>query len=170
MKRRLYFLLPDVPTAERTLRDLLLARVEIGHIHCLAKRETDLGELPEAGILQKTDLVHGAAVGVAIGGGAGVAAGALAIAFPPEGVSLQLVTVLVAGLVGALFGAWVSSMAGTAIPNSRLAGFHRAIEAGSVLMMVDVPLNRAHEIRELVAKRHPEAVAAGIEPTIPAFP
>jgi hypothetical protein len=61
-------------------------------------------------------------------------------------------------------------MAGTSIPNSRLAGFYRAIEAGSVLMTVDVPLHRAHAIRERVARRHPEAVAAGLEPTIPAFP
>jgi uncharacterized membrane protein YeaQ/YmgE (transglycosylase-associated protein family) len=170
MRRRLYFLLPDVPAAEQTLRDLLLARVEARHIHCLARRGTDLGDLPEAGVLQKTDAVHGAEVGMAIGGAAGIAAGALAVAFPPEGISLQLVTVLLAGVFGAVFGAWVSSMAGTAIPNSRLAGFYRAIEAGSVLMMVDVPLHRAQAIRELVARRHPEAVAAGVEPTIPAFP
>jgi uncharacterized membrane protein YeaQ/YmgE (transglycosylase-associated protein family) len=170
VRRRLYFLLPDVPAAEQTLNDLLLARVEARHVHCLARRDTDLGELPEAGALQKTDFVHGAEVGLAIGGIAGVAVGALAIAFPPEGVTLQFVTVLLTGVLGAVFGAWVSSMAGAAIPNSRLAAFYRAIEAGSILMMVDVPLYRAQEIRDLVAKRHPEAVAGGVEPTIPAFP
>lgn len=41
---------------------------------------------------------------------------------------------------------------------------------GPMLMMVDVPMRRVQEISDLVAKRHPEAVSGGFEPTIPAFP
>lgn len=48
--------------------------------------------------------------------------------------------------------------------------FHPDIERGKVLMMVDVPMRRVQEISDLVAKRHPEAVSGGFEPTIPAFP
>ena len=170
MRRRLYFVLPDVPSAEQTMRDLLLARIEIGHIRCLARREMPLGELPEANFLQKTDVVHGATTGLAVGGIAGIAAGVLVVLFPPGGASLQLVTVLIAGIAGAVFGAWVASMAGTALPNSQLRAFESAIQSGSVLMMVDVPFTRVAEIRELVTRRHPEAIAGGTEPTVPAFP
>lgn len=170
MRRRLYFVLPDVPSAEQTLRDLLLARIEVGHIHCLAKRELPLGELPEANFLQKTDIVHGATSGLAIGGIAGVVAGILVVLFPPGGHALQLVTVLIAGIAGAAFGAWVASMAGTALPNSQLKKFQSAIDSGAVLMMVDVPFVRAGEIRDLVAQRHPEAISGGTEPSLPAFP
>lgn len=46
MNRRLYFVLPDVQSAERTMDDLLLARIE-------ARRDLDLGKLPEATFLQK---------------------------------------------------------------------------------------------------------------------
>jgi len=67
MKRRLYFLLPDVASATRTANDLLLARVEDRRMHFLAKRGTDLGELHEAGYLFKTDLVRGAGFGLALG-------------------------------------------------------------------------------------------------------
>ena len=170
MRRRLYFMLPDVASAERTMQDLLLARIEGRRIHCLARRDTLLGNLPEANFLQKTDVVHGAETGIAIGGIAGVAGGVLVMIFPPAGATLQLVTVLITGIVGAAFGMWVASMAGTAVPNSRLAAFAQDIERGKILMMVDVPFTRSQEIVDLVRRRHPEAVSGGTEPTIPAFP
>ncbi|HYJ18631.1 MAG TPA: DUF1269 domain-containing protein [Burkholderiales bacterium] len=170
MNRRLYFVLPDVQSAERTLDDLLLARVEVRRIHCLARRDIDLGKLPEATFLQKTDTVHGAESGMAIGGLAGVIGGAVAVFFPPAGASLQLVTLLVTGFIGAVFGMWVASMVGTAVPNSKLARFWDDIDRGKILMMVDVPFIRSREVTELVARRHPEALAGGVEPSIPAFP
>lgn len=89
---------------------------------------------------------------------------------PPEGITLQLVTVPITGVAGALFGMWVASMAGTAIPNSRLADFERDIERGRILMMGDAPLTRTQEIPNLLGQRHPEGKPGGIEPTIPACP
>ena len=56
--RRLYFLVPDIPTARKIVDDLLLARISERHLHVLAKRGTPLEDLPEAGVLQKTNLVH----------------------------------------------------------------------------------------------------------------
>lgn len=169
MRRRLYFILPDLASAEQTLRDLLLARIEIGHIHCLAKRDLPIGELPEANFLQKTDVIHGAVTGIALGGLLGITAGALVVAFPPGG-SLPLGTVLITALLGAGFGVWAASMVGTSLPNSRLAVFEQRIAEGRILMMVDVPFTRAGEISDLVHKRHPEAAMGGTEPTIPSFP
>ncbi|HXF67162.1 MAG TPA: DUF1269 domain-containing protein [Burkholderiales bacterium] len=170
MRRRLYFVLPDIESARGMLNEMLLARIEIKHIHFLARRGMLPDDLPEANVLQKTDIVHGAQLGMVIGGVAGTAGGLLVVLFPPGGLSLQLVTVLVAALLGALFGTWVSSMAASSVPNSKLKPFHRDIEQGKVLMMVDVPMRRVQEISELVARRHPEAVPGGFEPTIPAFP
>lgn len=161
MRRRLYFVLPDVESAKRTADDLLLARVEDRHMRFLASRGTELGPLHEAGYLDKTDLVHGAAVGLALGGVIGALAGALVVAYPPEGMSPKLVAVLIGMLAGAPLGAWMASMAAAAVPNSRLKQFHAEIEAGRVLMMVDVPFRRVAEITELVVSRHPEAVPRG---------
>ena len=90
--------------------------------------------------------------------------------FPAEGVTLKLITVLIVAIGGALFGAWASSMVASSVPNSRLKAFQREMDAGKVLMMVDVPMGRVVEIGELVARRHPEALSGGVEPTIPAFP
>ena len=170
MRRRLYFVLPNVQSARGMRDEMLLARVEIRHIHFLARRGELPPDLPEANLLQKTDFVHGAQLGLGVGGLAGIIAGLLIVAFPPGGVALQLATVLIAALAGAVFGAWVSSMAASAVPNSRLKRFEKDIEQGQVLMMVNVPMRRVQEISELVTRRHPEALSGGFEPTIPAFP
>jgi len=170
MRRRLYFLLPDVESARRTADDLLLARIEDRHMHFLARRGTDLGELHEASYLQKTDLLHGAGIGLALGGVAGLLLGLVIVTYPPEGTNPQLVVILVAAIVGAVLGAWMASMAGSAVPNSRLKTFQGEIEKGKVLLMVDVPYGRVEQIREIVLTRHPEAIPGGQETRYPAFP
>lgn len=170
MRRRLYFMVPDIASVRRIRDELLLARIEDGHIHIMAKDGIPLAGLHEASILQKTDFVHGAETGLTIGGGIGIIAGLVAVFFPPVGVEMQLGTILLTALIGAAFGAWASSMVASSIPNSRLKTFESAIADGRILMMVDVPTGRVAEIKELVASHHPEATNSGMEPTIPAFP
>jgi hypothetical protein len=170
MRRRLYFLLPDIASARASLNELLLARIEVGHVHLLARRDMLPADLPAANVLQKTDVVHGARLGILIGSVAGACAGGLFVMFPPTGAVLPLGTILFTALFGAAFGAWASSLAGAALPNSQLRRFHAEIDRGQVLMMVDVPMRRIEEITDLVARRRPEARSVGFEPTIPAFP
>jgi hypothetical protein len=170
MRHRLYFLLPDFASARATANDLLLARIEDRHMHFLARRGTDLAELHEASYLQKTDISHGAGVGLGLGGCVGFLIGFYVVLMPPEGVYLQLGTVLGTTLAGTLLGAWVASMVATAVPNSRLKKFEQDIAAGKILLMVDIPLGRFEEVRDLVHRRHPEASDHGMEPAIPAFP
>src|SRR5215469_9143486 len=80
MRRRLYYVMPDLECARKIMNDLLLARIEERHIHCLARPGTSMEGLHEANVLQKTDLVHGAQTGLLLGallgcivGGAGAA-------------------------------------------------------------------------------------------------
>src|SRR5207249_7338775 len=157
MRRRMYFLLPDLGSAIQTANDLLLARVEDGHMHFLAKRGMSLGQLHEANYLQKSDAVHGAELGFVIGGLGGFLIGIYVYLTPPEGVTLQLVTVLIGTVIGAMFGAWAASLVAMSVPNSRLRTFQKEIEAGKILLMVDVPPSRIEEIQDLVHRRHPEA-------------
>ena len=170
MRRRLYYVMPDLASARKIMDDLLLARIEERHIHCLARRGTSLEGLHEANVLQKTDLVHGAQVGLLLGALLGcIVGGAVVWYFPIAGI-WQTVTVLGAAIIGALFGVWVSSMVGSSIPNSRLRQFDQIIEEGKILVMVDVPDHRTEEIKSLLGERHPEAAHGGLEPHIPAFP
>ncbi len=170
MKLRMYVTLPDVPSARRLANDLLLSRIEDRHMHFLARRGTDLGELHEASYLQKTDTVHGGFVGFVLGGLLGVIVGVLLVNYPVGGASLQMGAVLVTSIVGALLGTWVSSMVGMQVPNSRLKRFDPELADGKVLLMLDVPAGRYQEVRGIIARTHPEAADEGNEPTVPAFP
>jgi uncharacterized membrane protein YeaQ/YmgE (transglycosylase-associated protein family) len=166
----MYVTLPDVSCARKLANDLLLARVEDRCMHFLARRGTDLGELHEASYLQKTDTVHGAFTGFVIGGMLGMLVGVLLVNYPPGGMTLQLVAVLIAAVVGALLGTWVASMVGLQVPNSRLKIFEKDLDEGKVLLMLDVPSGRYQEVHEVIARTHPEAADGGNEPTVPAFP
>ena len=170
MRLRMYVTLPDLASARQLANDLLLARIEDRHMHFLARRGTDLGELHEASYLQKTDAIHGAFTGLVIGGVVGVAVGLLLVYFPPGGASIQLVAVLIAALVGAFLGIWIAGMVGLQVPNTQLKGFEQELQEGKVLLMLDVPAGRYDEIRSIIARTHPEAADRGQEPTVPAFP
>src|SRR5437868_7108507 len=156
MRRRLYFLLPNVETARQAANDLLLARIEDRHMHFLAKRATDLGELHEANYLHKSDLLHGAGTGFMLGGLGGMALGAVIVSYPPEGTHPQLVAFLIATIVGAVLGAWMASLAAAAVPNSRLKQFQDEIANGKILLMLDVPFGRVEEIQGFMSGHHPE--------------
>ena len=168
--KRIYFLLPDVKTTRKVVRELLLARVEERRIHVIAKEGVSLEDLPEATLREKSDFIPALERGLAIGGATGILAGVVAVTFPPAGLVLGGGAVLTTALLGAGMGAWLSSMIGADTPNTRLTRFEAAVERGQVLMLVDVPKIRVEEIEHLVKKHHPEADVKGTEPTIPAFP
>lgn len=168
--KRLYFLLPDLDSARSVVEDLLLKRVEERNIHLVARSDMPLEDLPEASLLQKTDLIPSIERGVAIGGATGAIAGLIAVAIPPAGLILGGGAVLALAVTGAGFGAWASSMFGISIPNTQIKHFEDAIERGEILMMIDVPKQRQDEFSDMIRRHHPEAQIGGVEPTIPPFP
>ena len=168
--RRIYFLSPDIETTKRIVDDLLLARIEERHIHVVAKRGTELEDLPEANLLQKSDFVPAVERGLALGGSAGALAGLVAIALPPASTVLAGGVLLGSALAGAGVGAWAGSLIGVSTPSSRIKQFEEAIEAGRLLVLADVPKDRVAEIEARIKKHLPEVDIEGTEPIIPAFP
>ena len=55
--RRLYFLLPNLSATHKVVDELLLARVTEKQIHVIAREGTELGDLPEASLIQKSDFI-----------------------------------------------------------------------------------------------------------------
>lgn len=170
MRRRLYFLLPDIGLVRKVVDELLLARIDEGHIHVLAKDGTPMEGLPEANILQKSDLIHGMEMGFSIGGLTGFVSALIALGFTEGGLPLGVGGILTMTLGGALMGVWASGMIASDVPNTRLKAFEAAIRSGDILVMVDAPKKRVDEISNMVKGHHPEAEMKGIEPTMPAFP
>ncbi len=169
MRRRLYYLLPDVASARAMTNDLLLARIEERHIHFVARDGLPMDGLHEASVVQKSDLVHGAQVGLGLGSLLGAGAGAMFAQLVPQS-GWQVLTVLGVAALGGLFGMWAASMVGSAVPSSRLRKFERQIEQGMILLLVDVPEHRVEDVKAIVGRSHPEAIDRGLEPNIPAFP
>jgi len=167
MRRRVYCLLPNVDSARPIVDELLLARIDEGHIHVLAREDIPLNGLPEATLFQKSDLFHGIEVGLVVGGLTGALAGA--VASFALGSTLHGGVVLVCAVAGALIGAWASGIISTDVRSTRLQPFEAALERGEILLMVDAPKERVREIEALL-RRHREAHLEGEEPTIPAFP
>ena len=171
MRRRIYWLLPDVESARETMDDLLLARIDYKQIHFVGREDTNMRGLHAASLLQTSDVVRAAEAGLLIGAGVGALLGGLvAVHYPLTGDEPQWGVAAVLAVAGALFGTWSSSMIGVSIPSKRLQRFASAIEEGKILLMVDVPLWRVEEIEARLQKRHPEAQLQGVEPDIPAFP
>jgi len=169
MRKRIYCLLPDLPSARQTMNDLLLARIDEGHIHFAAKEGAEMEGLHAASILQTSDLVSAVQNGWMIGAGLGAAAGVLA-AYTVAGNGSEAGVVMLLAGIGAALGTWSSGMIGSSTPSRRLRRFEQAIERGNYLLMVDVPRGRVSEVEALLQTRHPEGHVEGMEPHIPAFP
>jgi len=167
MKRRLYFILPDQRAAKEIERELLLARIEPSRIGFLAESDTSLGELPRAGPSHTSDLRHGIKVGLLAGGATGAIAGLLLAI--QAGLHLGS-AVLGLALLGASFGTWAASLVAVSVPNGQLKRFEKEVSEGQILLMIDVRKVQVEKVVHLIAERHPEADARGIDPTIPAFP
>lgn len=171
MSRRIYWLIPDVASARQTVNDLLVARVPVQHIHCFGREGMNLSGLHPANVFQTTDVIYAAELGLLIGATVGIAAGLLVAMYYPLGFqSFQWGVVAILGVLGALIGAWSSSLIGISVPSHRLKRFEAAVERGEILLMVDVPSLRVREIEDLLRASHPEAHLEGEDPDTPVFP
>lgn len=168
MRKRLYFLISDLPSAHQIVNDLLISRIDDSHIHVMANDDIALGNLPKATLLQTSDIVHGIESGLIIGGLTGLIGGVVATVALSMGAMFGGV-VLVSVICGSLIGSWVASMIGSDVPNSRLKRFEKALANNKILLMVDVPNDRVEEIT-LMVENHQHVHKEGIEPSIPAFP
>jgi hypothetical protein len=168
MRKRIYWLLPDLGSARRTMDELLLARITEHQIHFVAQEGSTMEGLHAANVLQTSDLIEAAQNGALIGSGLGAAGGvAAAFAFDPASPAGLVIGI---AAVGAMLGTWSSSMIGSSTPSRRLRRFEQAIAEGQYLLIVDVPRTRVTEIEQLLERTHPEAHFEGMEPNVPAFP
>lgn len=168
--RRIYFLVPDVPTTKRIVDELLLAHVEWKHIHVLAKRGTPLEDLPEASFWQKSDIIPAMERAIPLGGATGMLAGLAALVLEPHLVIAGGAVLLAASLAGAGVGVWLGGMVGLNKGSTRLKAFEDAIERGELLVLADIPRDRVEEIEQRVRQHLPTAQIEGTEPRVPAFP
>jgi hypothetical protein len=164
---RICFLAPSTASAHGVVDELRARGIKDTNIFVVAHEGTDLGDLPDAGAVT-SDFYPQLERGLAAGAAVGVIGGLVAMRV--AGAVLGGAALLLFGLLGATVNGLLSAIAGSAYPDSRLGRFQQAIEAGQVLIMVDVARADAAATEEAVRQRHPEATFEGLEPHVPVVP
>lgn len=171
MKRRLYFMLPNVSAARHTWKEMLLACVDNRNIHFLVKSDTLLAHrMQPADTLERTDALHEGAMGLIAGACLGMIAGILTLVIPPVYFPIWYTNIDWTGIlaittsVGAFSGGVGMALLGLSLFNSGLEAARERIASGEVMMIVAVPLDRIVEIRRVVETLHPEANYYGVWP------
>jgi hypothetical protein len=166
MYRRVYFLSPDVEHAQTVVTELGQAGVDRGQIHAMAREDVDIGSLPAATADQKRDKVWFLDRLFWVGD---LAIFALALL----GLVLSLYwgfyvwAVLAVVVMGASFA--IGEIFATRVPHVHLSEVKGAMARGEILLMVDIPKQRVHEVSELVSRHHPETDPSGVGWTIQAL-
>ena len=166
MKRRLYFLFPDVEHTRAVLEELRAEGIDDRHMHAMARQDIDLQSLPAASLRQQRDIcctVENIAwnVNLAV---FGIAFAALVIAAWQGSLAVSLTAVAIMAitfLAGERFAA--------SVPRAHLDEFRDALAHGEVLLTVDVARARVPEVQDIVHRRHPEAVVGGAGWTVAAL-
>lgn len=167
--KRLCFLSPDVEHTRRVVELLKSGGIPERHIYVVAKSGVDMEDLPDEGP-ESNDFLSAYERGVAVGGLGGLLAGLFALFFPVSGLVIGGGTVLLFALYGAGMGGLLTGLAGASFPSSRLKQFEEAIEAGKLLVMVDVPKKEADRFESLVRSVDPETDVMGVEPPFSIVP
>lgn len=167
MLRRLYFLFPDALHAHKAV-DVLHdgAGVDNAHIHAVAKDEEQLKSLPIATSEQRNDVagrlesrlwnINLAAFFVAL------LVLTIAVGESSTGWIIASLAVMVSTVVaGFLFTSYV--------PHTHLDNFRDALSHGEVLLMVDVPRERIHDVEQILHRAHTGAVSGGASWSVDAF-
>ncbi len=167
--RRLCLLSPDAVHAQKVVQDLRADGVEERHIYVISGPDTPLEGLPDGGP-DDDDFIPAFERGVSMGGAAGLLFGLGALAFPPAGFVIGGGGVLLIGMMSASLGGLLTGIAGAAFPSTRLSAFEDEIQAGKVLIMVDIPKNRMVHFNNLIQRLDPDVDIEGFEPPASLIP
>jgi hypothetical protein len=160
MKRRLYFLLPDVEHARCVVDELRTSGQTTEHVHVLAKQGIDLQDLPQASRRQHRDF--GARLETLLWD-ANLVVFFIAVFALILMAYLQLAWYWLLLPIAVMLGTFLLGEEFTRrIPDVHLSEFRDALHHGEILLMVDVPVDDVGRVETLVHRQHPEAVTGGV--------
>jgi hypothetical protein len=160
---------PDVTQAKAAVEHLKADGIADKHIYAVGRADQPMESLPDAGP-EDNDFMPAFKRGVTMGGVGGTFAGLVALAFPPAGLVIGGGGVLLLGLAGASIGGLGTGLMGIAQPSSRLKKFEDDIQAGRILVMVDVPADQVDHVEALIRRLDPEVEIEDIDPAAPVIP
>lgn len=157
--KRLYYLTPELDSAEEISKDIHRAGISDWRFHVIGKDEDGLfrRHIHRASVFEKLDIIRSGERGALIGLACAALATIWLLAAEPFGPQTStFIYVSVFGFI-TLFGAWVGGLTGLSTENYAIQNYHDEIEAGHLLVMIDVRPEQDPPIRQLMAEKHPEA-------------
>lgn len=158
MKRRLYFLFPNEEHAQQAIDALQRdAMVETDQIHVIADYETRTIRHPHTRLLGDTEaqletrLWNGNLILFFI---------ALAVFIIALGSSMPVLAAVTVVVMLATFVAGL--MFTTRIPRAHMSQFREALSHREILLMLDLPRERVHEVEHYVHHHYPDAETGGV--------
>ena len=158
--RRVYFLLPDPDVARTVVGEMVRGGIERRHIHLVANQDIALDELPEAPLVENSEIKEIVARGIAAGAVVGTIAGLVGMMLLPIGVTVAGGAVLALTLAGVGFGEWLSTTLGIEEAGERYRHFIDAIRRGCVLLIVETR-DKHLELVERIVQDHPRCLLYG---------
>jgi hypothetical protein len=110
-------------------------------ISLIARSDIEMEAIPDNRLDASTDAVPAAVRGVGVGGAIDLVAGIAAVA------GAGLIT-----LLGAAIGGWSSALAGSSFPNAVRQAFESEIEAGRILVVIDVEHDLAAAVDDVCTR------------------
>lgn len=158
--KRLTFLTPDLPHAETVVSGLREMGISDEMMHVVAEDHEMLekAHLHEATEMETSELESDLNWGLVAGGTLGLLLGFLMFGTVIMGFEFGTLSLLIMILAGTLCGGWIGKMIGESTPNADLMKYQHAMEAGQILMMVDVQLEQMPEVYKLVRRHCPKAL------------
>lgn len=142
MKReRHYYLVENLNTVDDVVQELEMMGIGFGRYHVWSKDEGGVKKLHlhATSPIESSDLIHLGERGALLGMTIGLLLALTLVILQPFGelevgwFGFIVVTVLIS-----CFGAWVGGLAGLGSENYRLRKFHKAIEKGQYLLLIDL--------------------------------
>ena len=142
--KRLYYLSDSLDTVDEVATALHRAGINDWNFHVLSKDDAGLytHHLHSATPLHRRDVIRTGERGALLGFGVGLMAAIFSVLLFELSPVHSMVVFAIAIALPTLFGAWAGGLVGLSLENHKIARFHRDIEAGRALLMIDV--DRAH--------------------------
>ncbi len=164
---KLCFLAANQQDAAEVLAEIRALGISDQQVHAIGNDKTPLDKLPDPDIVEENDVIGGAARGAVVGTATGMLAGLVAVAIPGAGVVAAGSAIAAGALGGASFGVWIGTMLGVSVPNSQLDEWRDQIDAGNILVIVEVSATQHPQVLSVLNKRSHEVITYSEKGDIP---
>ncbi len=154
-----YYLSPTLKSTQEISNDLHEVGVNDWFIHVISKDEAGLNKehIHSSNYLETLDVVRDGVIGALIGFIAGVFAAGALMFFKPFGPNMPEFVYPIVVILLTLFGSWEGGLFGIASENKKLAHFRDELENGQYLILIYTWEKQEETVKEVMAKKHPEA-------------